>query len=322
MAWPGPSWFHDLTGLHDDSAASVRAHVRDAGDGVLVAQPNGRRMQAGRLHMPSLADLRAATPAFPGSQPLPLRHVRGDVIALHCDPANAGALFQVASQANLLEMPSPDVPPEAGVAGYVHDRTQGPACAMACGAGLIWRACFVPLAGGQGQQHDRQVDTLADLATAVGNAGGRYWRMRNGYPLGAGEGIAALSGRIAALDEPARDALRATVRVGVQADTEVTLSAFGHRVTQVLACAMPVAYDRAPAPSWAPLARLVLEAAYEATLRAALIHAGPARPVRLFLTRLGGGAFGNDPQWIDAAIARALRMLGGAPLDVALVSRA
>ena len=144
--------------------------------------------------------------------------------------------------------------------------------------------------------------------------------MRNGYALGVGDGIAQVSGRIAALDEAGRDALRGALRLGVQADTEVTLAPGGHRVTQVLASALPVAYDRAPPAEWEPIARLVLEAAYEATLRAALLHAGGARPVRVFLTRRGGGAFGNPARWIDDAIARALRVMGGAPLRVTMVT--
>ena len=49
-------------------------------------------------------------------------------------PENAGALFQVASQLNLLEMTGPEVTPEDGVTIYQDDRTQGPACAIAAGA--------------------------------------------------------------------------------------------------------------------------------------------------------------------------------------------
>lgn len=47
---------------------------------------------------------------------------------LHGSPEFEGAWFQVASQFNALEMPSPSVTPEQGVTAYVHDRTQGPAC--------------------------------------------------------------------------------------------------------------------------------------------------------------------------------------------------
>jgi hypothetical protein len=63
-----------------------------------------------------------------------LRNLIADVRALHQDDTFKGALFQIAWQFNLLEMIGPDVSPEHGVTRYQHDRTQGPACAIAAGA--------------------------------------------------------------------------------------------------------------------------------------------------------------------------------------------
>ena len=40
----------------------------------------------------------------------------------------------------------------------------------------------------------------------------------------------------------------------------------------------------------------------------------------MFLTRLGGGAFGNPDAWIDDAIVRAIEQVQGADLEVFLVS--
>ena len=42
---------------------------------------------------------------------------------------------------------------------------------------------------------------------------------------------------------------------------------------------------------------------------------------KVLLTRLGGGAFGNDPRWIHGAMQRALRTVEHAGLDVRLVGR-
>lgn len=39
----------------------------------------------------------------------------------------------------------------------------------------------------------------------------------------------------------------------------------------------------------------------------------------MFLTRLGGGAFGNDKSWILSAIQRAQRLFAHADLDVAVL---
>ena len=41
---------------------------------------------------------------------------------------------------------------------------------------------------------------------------------------------------------------------------------------------------------------------------------------RLLLTRIGGGAFGNDEGWISAALLRVLRIAEGQGLEVLMVS--
>ena len=75
-----------------------------------------------------------------------------------------------------------------------------------------------------------------------------------------------------------------------------------------------------PPQRWAPFASLVLDAAYEATLLAAVLNASRGASNVVLLTLLGGGAFGNDPAWINAALRRALRIAGTYALDVKLVS--
>ena len=61
---------------------------------------------------------------------------------------------------------------------------------------------------------------------------------------------------------------------------------------------------------WESLAKLVLEATYEATMCAAVInahlHGHQAGSNRVFLTRVGAGVFGNADEWVDAAINSAL----------------
>ena len=89
---------------------------------------------------------------------------------MHQSPENAGALFQVASQFNLLEMVSPAVTPEQAVTRYQHDLTQGPACAIAADAATIYRNYFAPVDGSVGQTTERQFDGLADLGEAQGAA--------------------------------------------------------------------------------------------------------------------------------------------------------
>jgi hypothetical protein len=65
---------------------------------------------------------------------------------------------------------------------------------------------------------------------------------------------------------------------------------------------------------------LVLEAAYEATMWATVLNAQRGASNVVFLTLLGGGAFGNQHSWIDAAMRRALELMIPFNLDVRLVS--
>jgi hypothetical protein len=57
-----------------------------------------------------------------------------------------------------------------------------------------------------------------------------------------------------------------------------------------------------------------------ATLWAAVIDADQASTNILLLTRLGGGAFGNEPEWILNAMRRALTKVAGIGLGVRVVS--
>ena len=84
---------------------------------------------------------------------------------------------------------------------------------------------------------------------------------------------------------------------------------------------MPVAYTSHDRKAWRALAGLVLEAAYEATLWAGVLNARRGASNLVFLTRLGGGAFGNDDAWIDEAMRRALDLAAGYDLEVVLVSQ-
>jgi hypothetical protein len=251
---------------------------------------------------------------------LTVHEVVADVQQLHTNAAHAGALFQVASQFNLLEMASPHVTPEQGVGIYAHDHTQGPACAVAAGAGTIYRNYFAPVRGHIGQSAAHQIDCLADLGAALGNTANRLWEMRNGYALATQSGLTEIAQHLQAASEGERDRLRRLLRIGIQWQTQVTLGGATHLVSQAYCSALPVAYTPHAAHLWAPFAQLVLDAAYEATMCAAIVNAHTYGTHQVFLTLLGGGVFGNDPAWILGAIHRAVRLYAHAALDVAIVS--
>jgi hypothetical protein len=88
----------------------------------------------------------------------------------------------------------------------------------------------------------------------------------------------------------------------------------------VYCSALPVAYSNLPSSSWEPFARLVLEAAYEAALAAGVLNATKTGNKTVYLTMLGGGAFGNDQDWILDAIRRACLSFQHKDLEVKIVS--
>ncbi len=367
-----PDWFERLAGFPEKSPSQVRSNLTANGPN-LYSEVNGQTFRCGTLKIPSLADLRTETReaetgeaetseaeisgaetaeggALSGAS-LSLRQVVADVQDLCADPANEGALFQVASQFNLLEMTGPSVVPEDGVGRYERDQTQGPACAIAAGAGTIYRNYFaevethtgkVESRAGQtdqvGQTAERQINCLEGVGAALGNEQEDLWRMENGYALASDAGLRRVGEQLRRMSATEKDRLRGRLQVGIQEETEVTLSReaalsretalseeaappeAGHKVTQVYGSALPVAYSAAPAELWAPFAKLVLEAAYEATLRAGIQNGKRSGGWTTYLTLLGGGAFGNRPEWIIGAIRRGLDACREWPLDVAIVS--
>lgn len=345
------NWFSRITGFDEGGGyADVQSRLSVDGD-FLVSTASDRRTRCGQLELVSLETLRerAGSPlagigargagarsrsASAGdSGPNLVSNLRGEARQLHRDPEHAGAVIQVASQFNLLEMVGPDVTPEQGVARYEHDRTQGPACAIAAGAATIYRNYLVPFATRQGtaigQTAQRQLDGLADIGQSLSLSLGRpvesLWSMRNGYALCSARGLDAIGDHLAGASEAEHDALRARLRIGVHRDIEVTdvVGAAAPLVTHALCSALPIAYSDAPGHrGWAAFARLVLEATYEATLLAGVLNARRGVSPIVLLTCVGGGVFGNRDEWIDAAIRRALGRCAGRGLDVRIVSYA
>lgn len=313
-------WFENLTGFREESPAQVRSKL-EANGNTITSSINGNSMTCGQLETPTLAELRALvlkSPAPAGK--LKLREIISDAKSLHADISNTGALFQVASQFNLLEMPGPNVTPEDGVSAYEGDHTQGPACAVAAGAGTIYRNYFAGVNGQTGQSANNQIDCLKGIGDLLGNDDQRLWNMQNGYALASHDGLMEISSRVRSMTQDQHDALRQALRIGIQWDTQVTLDGCEHLVTQAYCSALPVGYSRLPSVLWKDFAQLVLEASYEATLHVGLLNFGRTGNKSVFLTLVGGGVFGNDSDWILAAIRRAAGLFANTALDVSVVS--
>jgi hypothetical protein len=163
-------WFEELTGFTEESPQQVRTNITFEGN-ALKSLVNGKALVCGELETPSLAELRERVRSSEyRNGPISVREIVANVQHLHTDESNAGSLFQVASQFNLLEMVSPGITPEDGVGIYENDRTQGPACAIAAGAGTIYRNYFANVNGRSGQSANSQIDCLADIGVALGNS--------------------------------------------------------------------------------------------------------------------------------------------------------
>eukprot|EP01037_Dinobryon_pediforme_P027570 gene27570-30508_t len=240
------NWFERLTGFAERDYDDTRRKL-DLRDGRVLSLVNGRSFGIGRFEVVTLETLRRRVVAGrlpPGRRVV--RVVRGYVFELHGRPDLAGALFQAASQFNMLEMIGPDVVPEDGVGIYENDRTQGPACAISAGGGTIYRNYFVPVGGETGQTRTRQLNGFEALGGALALGAGALpaalWRMQNGYLICPPAGLSAMSAVIAAADEAERERLRGLLAIGLHWGVEVT-TASGPRpqhVSQAFCSAVPV----------------------------------------------------------------------------------
>lgn len=312
------NWFKQLFGFEEESPSQVRA-LLTLEKGELRSKGNNESFEAGSLEIPSLKALRASVRKEKKGENQ-LAEVVGDVQRFHADSENNGAIFQAASQFNLLEMTGPNVTPEEGITRYEMDRTQGPACAIACGAGTVFRNYFVPVNGQIGQTADQQIDCLSEIGTYFDNPAQQHWRMQNGYALASESGLAHISAHLKGLNAEAYEEVKGLLQIGVQKDTQVTIADSFQKVTQVYCSALPVAYSNIAADKWKDFASLILDATYEATLLAAIANKQQTGNAKVFLTLVGGGAFGNKSAWIFEAVIKNLRKFKHAGLDIKFVS--
>eukprot|EP01039_Chlorochromonas_danica_P005924 gene5924-6522_t len=285
----------------------------------MTSRQNKRTFHVGQFTRPTLQSIRSlaldalSQPHCPAALTLRVSHIIfGDVLVEH--HRYPLATFQAASQLNCLEFPNPKALPEHGITAYSTDRTQGPACALACPAGTLYRNYFMtvynPSTGDYetGQRRSLQVNNLEELEVALNNNEEQYWQVENGYTFSTEEGLARLNQRLEALED--YDDLCDLVKIGWQRDTEVV---FQDRfveverkeeepvvlVSQVYCSALSVAYSGVAQRHWETFARLVLEANYEASIWAAILNMVHHHP------DLRGGVFGNALEWIVESMARA-----------------
>lgn len=277
---------------------------KDAQTAIIVRQ-TGKEHHVGKFDCISLKELRHQHCAGNGKPKLLFTHIVANVADIIGDAKNAGAVFQVASQFNCLEMANPYVTPAHGITCYEDDKTQGPACAMACPAATLYRNYFLG---------DSQLDMLCEMQQELkAYCGKTFWRLQNGYCL---PNHSDSFQRLSHVLKHAPHHVKQALKVGVHWSTSV--AARTHNVTQVLCSALPLTcVNQKHAKRFACL---LLCAAYECTLAVAAILAKQRKcRITVYLTKLGGGTFGNKSKWIRKAIQKAVCKYRAEPLHVVLV---
>jgi len=214
----------------------------------------------------------------------------------------------VASRFNCLESLSPEHPPKVhGVTTHANGENQGRACALACAVAMVFRHYFVPVKDQDGVETKgqrggaQQINTLVDLAAALALQSRLFWEVRNGFLCPS-----SLQSHIEDLDpmpEENWEELKGLVRIGLMRDAQVIFATgkeprsgaeplsrptTARQVSQAF-CGVGVEdlQGKVPAEEWEPLAKLTLEAAYEATLWAAVIDQVKKSCGCVWLTLLG-----------------------------------
>lgn len=259
--------------------------------------------QAGRFQCFSLGDLRNLAPQSSSGKKLSLWLFEGsgpatDIGALQAS-APPASLFQVASQFNCLEAPSPRL---AEVHRYFDDPTQGPRASISAFPGTLLRHYQAP--GPEGRYVQKDGSPQLNLLHKV--AWESVARVKNGYLLPDSIGD----------PESFADLLRdhfEDIEIGLHEDVEVVLGANWdgavegsrtiHQVfTSTLAAGLygMVDFER---EEWLTICRQLLRAAYLGTLLSA---AATGRKYAV-LTLIGGGVFGNPVPLIWDSIVWACR---------------
>ena len=310
------NWFEQLFGFEEGPYPWTQKQFEVDGPW-LTSKHIDRRYQFGHFSTPTISELRKSVKRNIG--PSTLSHeVVGDALLLHADPANAGDMFQVASQFNALEFPSPETVPEDGITDYEYDATQGPACSLAAAAGTVYRNYLVKLNGHTGQSAQYQINNLHTLENML--SGGPYWQVTNGYVESSAQQLSNLAADVRKYD---RDDLVGAVRIGLQGQTEVTFSnrftinKEPHLVNQAYCSAISCGYSTVETEAWEPIATIALDAAYEGTLLAAATMRDQGIGTgRVWLTFIGGGVFGNKDNWILKSMQRAIQLSADLSLHI------
>lgn len=296
----------------------------------------GKEYLAGYFRIPTLVALRYSKSMLPKTGngkfnvvvgtathlDAPYRHTV-DVGALQADPKNIDAVFQVASNFSALEPVSKNDIPD-GITDYIKDYTQGPFASISAAPGLFYRmyGIFYDPAKEPAQWRQTETHQIELLGGGI-----KYPRLKKIFPVT--NGYVNYSDYPEALNEEITAKDIEEIRIGYHSDIQVIYGlTMGSKqydvkdknqiINQVFTAAMDLtglnkAYKKNPTAI--QRAKVLLDAAYEGTLRAALTNGKK----KVFLTLIGGGVFGNKCSWIAESIAKNKQLIKGYDLDVTLI---
>ncbi|MFA6066513.1 MAG: hypothetical protein WC707_05030 [Candidatus Babeliaceae bacterium] len=245
-----------------------------------------------------------------------------DVGAMQAEPDYKDAIFQVASNFSTLEPTSKTHLPEAGITGYISDKTQGPFAAISAAPGLIQRMYYAfyntEIASFLWRQtRDHQIALLDDTNIPV----------TNGYVVIDPTYLGNLT-KNADVKKYFSDTL-AKIKVGFQGEVQVTfgevtgdkhvlLERNDQIINQVYTAAIDFGgenYKYRDNALIQDLAKTILKAAYEGTILAAIAK----RKQKVVLTLIGGGVFKNPLEWIAGAIEHVTPLIKDYGLNVTVI---
>ena len=323
-----PDWFEKEFGFKESQYSF--SEVRDQFDWddknfILRSKINKREFSVGKFEMASIKELQdryeallLKSPTLPNESKLKdslkCHEIVSSVEYLIKDEENADAVFQVASQFNCLEMTGPSITPDKGITGYEWDHTQGPACALSCPAATLYRNYFLGL---DSRNETNQVNLLEDVENLLENKENKYWYIQNGYCKAS-----IHFGKLRPFleeNEKIHAEIVKKLKIGIHWETEV--SDRKHRVCQVFCSGLPISYNRQSDEEWEIFAKLVLEGYYKGCLLVGAISALERKKekVKVYLTMLGGGVFGNPEKWIKEAIEKSLGVVDSNLVEVIVV---
>ena len=236
-------------------------------------------------------------------------------------------IFQAASQINYLEMVDSDNIPSLGVEIYLVDDTQGPACAIASYPATLYRNSYLT------KSDTDQLNSLSDCPVTQ-----QQFSIQNGY-------VRAKKGEQINDDNTRKiiEELQQKMKVGVLLDTEIVLkrevkdrrvyeytrnigdnikTSFVWASAFVLASGyyekdLKTLIDDNSYNNFVKICQEELIRTYKLTLQAAIKNGKE----NVVLTSVGGGAFGNNEDWILEAIRQALVEYQQYPLKVYYLAR-